>query len=135
MPLHLSKIAFGCPSLPYLAERLALRGRENGGVARLTTRYRPKRAAEMTGGSLYWIIAHHIVARSPLVGFEPSEDGKTHIIVAAEAIAVRPHPRRAHQGWRYLADDAVPPDLASGAISGDDLPLALAGELSALGLI
>lgn len=135
MPLHLTKIAFGCPSLPYLAERLALRGRENGGVARLTTRYCPKRAAEMAGGSLYWIIAHHIVARSPLIGFEPAEGGKTHIVIEAAAIAVRPHPRRAHQGWRYLAGNDAPVDLGNHALAGDTLPAALEGELAALGLI
>ena len=71
MPLHLTKIAFGSESAESL--RRWLEG--HAGEARLTTRYLPKRHEEMAGGSLYWIINHAIVARSPILGFEKTEDG------------------------------------------------------------
>ncbi len=131
MPLHLTKIAFGCNSLTYLAERLAMRGEE----VRLTTRYRPKRADEIVGGSLYWIIANRLVARSPILKFEPSADGRTEIVIAAKAIPVMPVPRRVHQGWRYLEAADAPRDLAD--LEGDaaDLPDDVRDTLQALGLI
>ena len=56
MPLNMTKIAFGCESLPDLQRRIESRAAQNGGEMLLTTRYRPKRHEEMVGGSLYWII-------------------------------------------------------------------------------
>lgn len=131
MPLHLTKIAFGCDSLALLEARLATRGEE----ARLTTRYRPKREAEMIGGSLYWIIAHRIVARSPILRFDEAEGGRTDIVIAARAIPVLPRPRRAHQGWRYLADSDIPPDLAVTGSGLEELPADMREQLGVLGLV
>jgi hypothetical protein len=131
MPLHLTKIAFGCASLSVLEERLASRGSE----ARLTTRYRPKRADEIVGGSLYWIIAHRIVARSPILRFDDAEGGKTDIVIAAQAITVLARPRRAHQGWRYLEDSDAPLDLADAGDGAATMPPELRDSLSALGLV
>jgi hypothetical protein len=131
MPLHLTKIAYGCDSLALLEARLAVRGEE----ARLTTRYRPKRESEMAGGSLYWIIAHRIVARSPILRFDEAEGGRTDIVIAARAIPVLPRPRRAHQGWRYLADSDAPPDLAGMGSGIEELPAGMREELGALGLV
>jgi hypothetical protein len=37
------------------------------GEARITTRYLPTRHKEMEGGSLYWIHAHVICGRSPIL--------------------------------------------------------------------
>jgi hypothetical protein len=130
MPLHLTKIAFGAQHLSHLQDALAARGPE----ARLTTRYRPKRDAEIAGGSLYWIIAHRIVARSPIFAFETRGDGRTDIVIEARAIPVRPYPRRAHQGWRYLNDSDAPPDLGSGDAVGDPLPPAMVAALAEIGL-
>jgi hypothetical protein len=48
---------------------------------------------------------------------------------------VQTSPRRAHQGWRYLADADAPPDLGSGDIRADALPARLVGELAKLGLV
>lgn len=106
-----------------------------GDEVRLTTRYRPKRAAEMTEGSLYWILASRLVARSPILRFEPSADGRTDIVIAARAIPVVPVPRRVHQGWRYLEDTDAPPDLADLGGDAADMPHALRGELGDLGLL
>ena len=131
MPLHLTKIAFGCATLAVLEARLAARGRE----ARLTTRYRPKREAELAGGSLYWIIGHQLVARSPILQFAEADGGRTDIVIEARAVPVLPQPRRAHQGWRYLEADAAPRDLNDGEETGDLLPRRLAGKLAELGLL
>lgn len=130
MPLHLTKIAFGCPQLSLLQERLAARGEE----ARLTTRYRPKREAELAGGSLYWIIANQLLARSPILGFADAEGGRTDIIIAATAIPVMPVPRRVHQGWRYLADSDAPADLSDNQGTAA-LPADLRQSLAGLGLL
>ncbi len=129
--LHLTKVAFGCTSLDQLCDRIAMRG----DVARLTTRYRPKRHEEIIGGSLFWIVRHHLVGRSEVVGFDDAEGGKTDIVIRARVIATNAQPRRAHQGWRYLDAIEAPRDLGEGADGADALPAALAGALSAMGLI
>jgi hypothetical protein len=129
--LHLTKVAFGCSSLDDLAARIAARG----DVVRLTTRYRPKRHAEIVGGSLFWILKHRLVGRSEIVAFEDAEGGKTDIVIKARVIATVALPKRAHQGWRYLDAADAPADLGAGAEGADALPAALAGELAAMGLI
>ena len=106
-----------------------------GEVARLTTRYLPKRHAELVGGSLFWIYKHQLVARSPILGFEASDDGRTNILISTRLIDVYPRPRRAHQGWRYLADADAPRDLGEGEDAGEIMPGALAGKLAKLGLV
>ena len=129
--LHLTKVAFGCTSLEHLSERIELRG----DVARLTTRYRPKRYEEIIGGSLFWILKHKLVGRSEIIGFDDAEGGKTDIVIRARVIATVAQPKRAHQGWRYLEAANAPRDLGDGAEGADALPAALAGELAAMGLI
>jgi len=130
--LHITKVAFGCESVEILAQRLAARAEE--GVAVVGTRYAPKRAADLVGGSLFWILKHRLVARSPIVGFGEAEGGRCAIQVDAQLIAVQPAPRRAHQGWRYLAGDDAPADLG-GAGDLSALPRALLDDLAALSLI
>jgi hypothetical protein len=129
--LHLTKVAFSCTSLEHLSERIAARG----DVVRLTTRYRPKRHAEIIGGSLFWILKHKLVGRSEIIGFDDAEGGKTDIVIRARVIATVARPKRAHQGWRYLEATDAPRDLGEGAEGADELPAALAGELAAMGLI
>jgi hypothetical protein len=130
-PLHLTKVAFGAQSMEEIRGWFAGRGDE----ARLTTRYLPKRHTELVGGSLYWIFKHLLVARSEILGFEAAEQGKTHIVISARMIEVRPVPRRAHQGWRYLENSSAPADLCGGEAEGDVLPGELVSELARLGLV
>lgn len=136
MPLHLTKVAFGSSSLEELAEHFERRA-EAGGAVVLTTRYLPKRHAEIVdGGSLFWILKHQLVARSPIVAFGEVEGGRTGITLGPRLIRVVPRPRRAHQGWRYLEDADAPADLDGGTV--DDIaamPPALIGDLSAIGLL
>lgn len=139
MPLHLTKVAFGATSLDHLAERLRQRGAE--GPVFLTTRYLPKRHEEIAGplagagGSLFWIIKHTLVARSPILRFGEAEGGRVAIHIDPELVLTEGRPKRAHQGWRYLEAADAPADLGAGSIAGDAIPAALLGKLSALGLL
>lgn len=130
MPLHMTKIAFGAKSWDDLASWFVDRER-----FLMTTRYLPKRHKEMLGGSLYWILNHALVARSPILGFPQAKDGRWHIDLEPRLIRVHPKPKRAHQGWRYLNDEDAPRDLAEGEEIGDVMPGRLAGKLQKLGLI
>jgi hypothetical protein len=130
--LHMTRVAFGADGYAALLERIA--GNAAGDLIRLTTRYRPKRHAEIVGGSLYWIIKHRLVGRCEVVGFEEAEGGRTHIVLKAELVAVEPVARRAHQGWRYLNEDDAPGDLDAAA-QGNALPTALLTDLADLGLV
>ncbi|MBX9884926.1 MAG: DUF1489 domain-containing protein [Novosphingobium sp.] len=130
MPLNMTKVAYGATSFEDLHGWFKTRGQ----TARLTTRYLPKRHAEMIGGSLYWILKHQLVARSEILAFEEAEGGRTHIVISTKLIDVHPKPKRAHQGWRYLEEADAPADLADGE-SAEMLPPSMAGELAKLGLV
>lgn len=105
------------------------------GMVPIVTRFRPKRADELVGGSIFWIVKHQISARQRILGFGESEaDRRTIIRLDPELVPVRPHPRRAHQGWRYLPPEDAPADIGE----GDEvalLPPALAAALAGLALI
>jgi len=130
VPLHMTKVAYGAQSLEEVHGWFAQRG----DVHRLTTRYLPKRHAQMIGGSVFWILKHQLVARSEILGFEDAEGGRTAIVISGRLIDVHPKPRRAHQGWRYLDPADAPEDLAVGE-NGELLPGRLAQELGKLGLL
>jgi len=133
VPLHLTKVAFACDSVDFLRSRLEARAAA-GGLA-LTTRYLPKRHAEIDGGSLFWILKHQLVGRSPILGFGEAEGGRTAILLAPELVLVQARPKRAHQGWRYLEDADAPRDLGDLEGGADELPPSLMGELAGLGLL
>ena len=128
----MTKVAFACRDLEMLQTRIA--GRAVGGEVRVVTRMRPKRMAELVGGSLYWIVKHRLVACQQILRFDDREDGRLDIVCSADLAAVSPRPRRAHQGWRYLEEDDAP-------AAGDDgsglgmLPLRLYGKLAQLALV
>ena len=131
MPLHMTKISFRARTPE------ALRGwlESHESEARLTTRYLPKRHNEMKGGSLYWIMEHALVGRSPIIGFEQRDDGRWSIRLEPRLVPVQTIPKRAHQGWRYLKDEDAPADLAGLDGKSDVLPPRLVGELAKLGLV
>ncbi|MBS0239958.1 MAG: DUF1489 domain-containing protein [Proteobacteria bacterium] len=101
----------------------------------------PKRQAELLdGGSIYWVIKGFILVRQLLIGFEDGtkDDGTPCclILFAPPLIAVRPTPRRAFQGWRYLTADDAPPDLAKGKSDQiASMPADMRKKLADLGLI
>jgi hypothetical protein len=128
----LTKVAFSCRDLDALRARIA--GRALQGEVRVPTRMRPKRAPELIGGNLYWIVKHRLVAGQEILGFADREDGRIDIVCSAELVAIAPVPRRAHQGWRYLeeSDAPAPEDEESGLGA---LPPQLYGKLAALALV
>ena len=131
--LHLSKVAFACASLDALAARQ--RARAAGGVVPLTTRFMPKRAEALVGGSLFWIIKHRLIARQAILGFATGADGRAIIRLDPLLVRVRAWPKRAHQGWRYLDAADAPPDLDGEPDGLDALPPALLGALAGLALV
>ena len=131
--LNISKVAVGCASFDALRKRQ--QARLTNGHVPITTRFRPKRAEELIGGSIYWIIKHRITARQTILGFEQAEERRTLIRLDPELVPVKARPKRAHQGWRYLS-----PEDAPGDFNGEDegllvLPPELAAKLAALALI
>lgn len=145
MALNIIKLCVGAVSIEDLAqwqqERLAERA-ARGEPPRMVhaTAQTPKRQAELAGGSLYWVIKGVIQVRQPLLGFEEGQrdDGTPccHIVLDPQLVPVRPVPRRAFQGWRYLPADEAPQDLGRGR--GDDLarmPPDMRRALTELGLL
>lgn len=130
--LNMTKVAMGCAGLDALEVRLA--ARTVNGIVPVVTRFRPKRAGEMIGGSLFWIVKHRMIARQTILGFAETEEGRTLIQLDATLVPVAARPKRAHQGWRYLEAADAPPDLGGGGGIAD-LPPALAGQLAELALI
>jgi len=131
VPLHMTKVAYGAQSLEEVHGWFAQRG----DVHRLTTRYLPKRHAEMIGGSVFWILKHQLVARSPIVGFGELPGGRTAIRLDPRLVLVEARPKRAHQGWRYLEDTSAPRDLGAGGEGVGELPADMVGKLAELGLL
>lgn len=144
--LHLVKLCVGAASIEDLATwqqgRLAAL-KSAGQRPRVvhTTFQSPKRQAELLdGGSLYWVIKGIIQARQRLLGFDDGmkEDGSRCCLLVLDPniVAVRPVPRRAFQGWRYLAHDDAPADLGGDAsCEVGAMPLKMRKELAALGLL
>lgn len=145
MALNIIKLCVGATSVEDLAAWQAERLRERkarGEKPRLfhATLQTPKRQAELKGGSLYWVIKGIVQVRQKLAGFEEGtkEDGSPCclILLDRKLVPVRPVPRRAFQGWRYLPEDEAPEDLGTG--SGNDLaslPPEMRRALLELGLI
>jgi hypothetical protein len=132
MALHLTKVAVGCASIEALENRIARRVTVAGEV-RVPTRMRPKRMAELIGGSLHWIVKHRIVAAQQILRFDDRSDGRIDIVCSSEVVLLAPRPKRAHQGWRYLEDkEDMPPADSTGVA---ELPPRLFGKLAGLGLV
>jgi hypothetical protein len=115
MTTHIVKLCVGADSIEDLADWQRQRIAAGSGLFH-TTRMVPKRQdAVLDGGSLYWVIRGVIQVRQLIVGFEDGQkaDGTRCclIMLDPELVAVRPTPRRAFQGWRYLEADDAPGDL------------------------
>ena len=128
----MTRVAAGCPDYPSLADRIS--SRAEGGEVRFTTRFKPKRADELIGGKLHFIVKHTLVGRVEILRFEDRNDGRIDIVCAGLLEQVHPQPKRAHQGWRYLTDTDAPKGVDEGDGIGD-LPPELYRELAGLSLI
>lgn len=131
--LNISKVAVGCKTFDALRKRQEARLKD--GIVPIVTRFRPTRADELIGGSIYWIIKHRLAARQTIVGFAEGKDRRTIIRLDPNLVPVRAVPKRAHQGWRYLAAADAPADFDGGDEGVAALPPGLAIKLSALALI
>ena len=130
--LHLTKVAFSCASVETLQRRIAARASDH--ELRVATRFRPKRADELIGGSLHWIVKHRLVARQRILRFDDRRDGRIDIVCSADLEVIVPVPKRAHQGWRYLEEGEMPINTDDGTGLGE-LPPRLYGKLAALALV
>ena len=130
--LHLTKVAFGCRTIEALEKRVA--ARTHGGEMRVATRMRPKRADELIGGSIHWIVKHRLIGRQQILRFEDRQDGRIDIVLSGTLELITPSPKRAHQGWRYLeaANSSAENDDGSGVA---ELPPLLYSRLAALALL
>lgn len=144
MTLHIIKLCVGTADVGELVAWQAKHRRiKFDGTQRVyhTTFQFPKRQDELLdGGSLFWVMKGMITARQRLIGFKDGhkEDGSACclLILDPEPVLVRPVPRRAFQGWRYLTADDAPPDLGKGARSGiAKMPPKMQKELADLGLL
>ena len=130
--LHLTKVAFGCRDVEALAARIASRAVD--GELRVATRMRPRRADELIGGNLYWIVEHRLVGGNCILRIDDRADGRIDIVCSAKFVSVTPAHRRAHQGWRYLKDEDAPTSEGDGTGLAE-LPPRLYGRLAALALV
>lgn len=130
--LHMTRVAVGCTDYASLDARITARGERE--EIRFATRFKPKRADELIGGKLHFIVRHTLVGRVEILRFEDREDGRVDIVCAARLERIHPKPKRAHQGWRYFSD-ADAPRAVDHADGIGDLPPELYRELATLSLI
>jgi hypothetical protein len=141
MALHILKLAVGVESVSHLAEiqegRLA---RSETGELRHVTRNTPRRAAAiLDGGSIYWVIKGCIRARQRIVRFDRTVNGegkpRCAFVLDSELFTTVPVPHRPFQGWRYFESAQAPTDRGIDVTGEDALPMEMADELRALGLL
>jgi hypothetical protein len=136
--VHLIKLCVGVSEVEELAAWQARRRKQSKRVWHVT-RMVPTRADELVdGGSMYWVIRGSVLVRQRIEAVERYTDeegiGRCKLVFDPELVPVRPVPRRAFQGWRYLSEADAPPDLPPSP-AGDELPPKLRAELAALGLL
>lgn len=116
-----------------------------GSVFGSWTRNRPRREAELEGGSVYFVLKGETRFRMPFLGLERVGDGNwpdvepeylnhTAICCAPEVIWVERFPVRYMRGWRYLDGADAPPDVPQLPLETDELPERMRKELEELGL-
>lgn len=137
MTTHLLKLCVGAEKVEDLIEWQT--ARYGTGPAMHVTRMWPKRDAEiLDGGSLYWVFKGLVLARQKVLGLEEviGADGirRCAILLDRDVIRTEAMPRRAFQGWRYLAPDDAPKDIVKGRTREEPLPRELMAALTEMGL-
>jgi len=145
MTVHLIKLCVGVETVKELAEWQAERLdrlERQGKAPELSHRtlQAPRRRDEvLDGGSLYWVVKGFVLVRQRVLDLraDAKDDGTAccGIVLDAELVATRPHPRRAFQGWRYLDPADAPKDVTGFADSADGMPPAMREDLRELRLI
>ncbi len=138
MPLNLVKLCVGVSEVSELAHWQSIRLREQKRIFHVTRMIPRRRDEVLDGGSLYWVIKAMISVRQRIVDIEPFTDidgiNRCRLVFDPQLVLVRPTPRRAFQGWRYLKAEDAPPDLAVGDKTAD-MPSEMRNELAELGLL
>lgn len=138
---HLIKLSVGTEAPEGLAAWQALRAADMpDGLPRHVTRMWPRREAEvLNGGSIYWVINGMIQCRQRILRLDrvTGQDGieRCAIVLDPQLIRTTTAPKRAFQGWRYLAPGDAPPDLPSGRQQEEALPPELARALADIGVL
>ena len=139
MALNIVKLCVGVDDVQDLKDWIKLKyaARE---TSMHVTRMWPRRDGEIVpGGSLYWVIKGLILCRQQIMGFEEVVDAegikRCRILLNKKIQLVRPTPRRAFQGWRYLEAKDVPADVKKGEGGGAALSEKMRRELAELGLL
>ena len=145
MTLHLVKLCVGVDTVEdlqgWVTFRLAEKRRAGEPPEHFhTTRMIPKRGVELlAGGSLYWVIRGNIQVRQRLLEIRPfrDKDGirRCKLVLEPKLVLTEWQPRRAFQGWRYLAAKDAPRDIAGDEARIAALPPKLRRELAELGLL
>ena len=139
--LHLIKLSVGTEDVSDLAAWQGdRRGQGPDGLPRHITRMWPKRAEEVLGGgSIYWVIKGVILCRQRVLRFDEVDRGdgirRCAIVCEPGLVRVAATPKRAFQGWRYLAEGDAPRDLAPGREHEEPLPPALQAALAEIGVL
>jgi hypothetical protein len=142
LSVHLIKCAVGVADAGHL-RRLQERRLADVAGRRVVfgwTRRRPRRVEEvLAGGSIYWIVKGLVQVRQRVLDLEEAVDDEGLVYCRMHLdpllVATEPTPRRAIQGWRYLAPADAPPDLGAGGQAGEGLPPEMARELRLLGIL
>jgi hypothetical protein len=139
--LHLIKLSVGPRDVGQLRDIQARRAKVDPPL-RHQTRMMPKRAAELTaGGSIYWVVAGFVQVRQRILDITQDnwDDGTrcAGLVLDPVLVPVAARQVKAFQGWRYLAPDAAPADVAAGheAAGAEAMPEAMRAQLRALGLL
>jgi len=144
--VHIVKLCVGVDAIEDLAhwqrERLRMTKQETGTPFLFhRTRMVPRRQDDvLDGGSIYWVIRGVIQVRQRITAIEDSQkdDGTKCclLMLDPELVTVRPTPRRAFQGWRYLDADDAPKDLDGAETDGyADMPPKMRRDLAELCLL
>ncbi len=138
--INIIKLCVGCDSIEDLAAwRSANAHLWPPGTNIHVTRMSPKRVDEvLAGGSLYWIIKGQVLCRQRILDLRAVQgsDGINRCAIVMDHEIIRTHavPRRAFQGWRYLAPEDSPPDLPKTRAAEAELPQDMARALAEMGL-
>lgn len=137
--LHLLKLCVGAEGPEDLKGWQDTRADRWGGVVHVTRMW-PRRAAELlAGGSLYWVMKGSVACRQKIMALEEvrGDDGirRCAIVMERPIIRTAPSPRRAFQGWRYLAAEDAPRDIGVLGAEEDDLPEDMRRALAEIGVL
>ncbi len=124
--LHMTRVAVGCSDYPALEARIATYAKD--GEIRFTTRFKPKRADELIGGRLHFIVKHMLVARVQILRFDDRSDGRVDIVCVADLERVHPQPKRRIRGGAIWPMPTRPRDWRMEAASASCRPNSIANS-------